>query len=357
MKRFLCFIVVLIVLLVSCSEDEKETAKDNETKENEVEEKTDSPEEVVEEEFEHVYPLTGVGTNKDTDNRIVSIMVNNHQKARPQTGLSQADIVFEILAEGKITRLLAMFQSESPEVVGPVRSAREYYFDLAERYNALYIYHGAAGFIDDMIVNRGIHFLNGAIYDNDGNLFKRESFRRAPHNSYLQFGAVYDVAETKGYNVTQSYEPLPFLNEEELGEIPGEDAGHVEIVYSDNPTTMNIVEFDYDKTNEKYTRYSDGEKTVELNTEEPIQVDNVFIVEATHQVVDDAGRRAIDLETGGEAYLIQNGKVQQLQWENQDGKIIPVRDGQPVGFAPGKTWVNVMPSSPGIGQSVTVTNE
>src|SRR5690625_7813177 len=88
-------------------------------------------------------------------------MINNHPAARPQSGLSQADIVFEMLAEGNMTRFLAFFQSEQPEVVGPVRSAREYYFDLAEGYDALYVYHGAAKFINAMINDRYIVYLKG----------------------------------------------------------------------------------------------------------------------------------------------------------------------------------------------------
>ncbi|SET39386.1 Protein of unknown function [Oceanobacillus limi] len=352
---FILFLTGILLLLVACSED-VENAKEEEQAENVVEEETEEAEEEKEAEvYENVYPLTGIKTNDAIDNRIVSVMVNNHTKARPQTGLSQADIVFEMLAEGPITRFLALYHSEQPEVVGPVRSAREYYFDLANRYNALYIYHGAAGFIDDMIVNRGIDFLNGAIYDNDGHLFKREDFRVAPHNSYLLFDSVYEVAEGKGYEVTADYEALPFVTEEEAENLPGNDATHVSITYSKTP--MEKVEYEYDPTTEAYTRYNDEEKTVELETEEPIQVDNLFIVETDHEVIDDAGRRAIDFYQGGNAYLIQKGKIQQVEWENRDGKIIPVKDGEVIGFVPGKTWINVVPTNPGMEESVIVTNQ
>lgn len=337
-----------VLLFTACSKEEK--AAENEEKESTVEEKTEEPEQP-----KNIYPLTGIGTDESVDNRIVGVMINNHTQARPQTGLSKADMVFEILAEGKITRFLALFQSEKPDVAGPVRSAREYYFELANGYNALYIYHGAAGFINDMIINRGIDNLNGSYYDNDGHLFKREAFRQSPHNSYLQFGAVYDVAEEEGYDITATYEPLPFLTEDELNALQGENADHVEIVYSNNP--MEIVEFDYDEASGKYARFNDREQTVELETGEPIMVDNVFIVETDHEIIDDAGRRAIDLESGGNAYLIQKGQMQKLQWENKDGRIIPVKDGQPVGFVPGKTWINVIPTSPGMEQSVTISNE
>ncbi|MDK2599385.1 DUF3048 domain-containing protein [Bacillus stercoris] len=70
-------------------------------------------------------PLTGLEIEqKVTERRPVAVVVNNHPKARPQSGLSKADIVIEALAEGQITRFLAIFQSQMPETVGPVRSAR-----------------------------------------------------------------------------------------------------------------------------------------------------------------------------------------------------------------------------------------
>lgn len=70
-------------------------------------------------------PLTGLKTEqKLAERRPIAVAVNNHPKARPQSGLSKADVVIEALAEGRITRFLAIFQSEMPETVGPVRSAR-----------------------------------------------------------------------------------------------------------------------------------------------------------------------------------------------------------------------------------------
>src|SRR5699024_6798862 len=88
-----------------------------------------------------VYPLTGKAADKDATNRTVSFMVNKHPDAKPQTGLSEVDIVFEMLTEGNITRFLAILQSEQPEKVGPVRIAIEYFFELAKGYDALYVYH------------------------------------------------------------------------------------------------------------------------------------------------------------------------------------------------------------------------
>lgn len=322
-------------------------AEDEQTKQQEKEKE--------EEVFENIYPLTGIETNEPVNNRIIGVMVNNHTAARPQSGLSQADIVFEILAEGNITRFLALFHSNIPEVVGPVRSAREYYFNLANDYNALYVYHGAADFINDMIVNRGINFLNGAHYDNDGHLFKRESFRKAPHNSYLQIGNVYEKAADKGYAVETDYESLLFLTEDEIEALTGEEAQSIQVVYSPSQPSFN-VQYEYQPETGSYTRMSNGELTEELDTRVPIEVENVLIMETTHQIIDDQGRRAVDMQTGGNAYLLQKGMVQNVQWENRNGRIVPVKDGQEVGLVPGQTWINVVPSNPGIEQSVSISN-
>ncbi|WP_010097435.1 DUF3048 domain-containing protein [Ornithinibacillus scapharcae] len=356
MKRLL-FILAITILLVACSDDETEVQKPHEEPEENVEvankEKNDNVE--PEELFENIFPFTGIGTNDSIDHRAIGVMINNHGSARPQTGLSQADLVFEILAEGMITRFLAIYHSEHPEMIGPVRSAREYYFDLSNRYGALYVYHGAAPFVNEMLDNRGIDHIDGAIYDNDGKLFKRESFRVAPHNSYLLYDNVTNVANDLGYEMNTEHNALSFLTEDDAETIVGSSASHIEIVYSDNP--MEIVEYTYDIDNEKYTRYNDREMTVELETGEPVQVDNIFIVETHHEVIDDVGRRAIDFYTGGDAYLIQKGKVQQLKWENRSGQIVPVKDGKVVGFVPGKTWINVVPTSPGMENSVMISGE
>ncbi|TFJ92609.1 DUF3048 domain-containing protein [Lentibacillus salicampi] len=350
MRKLIIFLALFMLLFLgACSDDQEKNAEDSESKENAVTEKDQTNN-------KNTFPLTGVKTDQSVNNRITSVMINNHRKARPQSGLSKADIVFEILAEGRITRLMAMYQSELPDVAGPVRSAREYYFELANGYDSLYIYHGAANFVNDMIRNRGIEHLDGAHYDNDGHLFKRESFRKPPHNSYLQFGTVYEMAEQNGYDSTQTYEPLPFTTEEEAKNITGDPAANVKIDYS-GKSLKYVVEYVYDEDNETYTRFSDGKKTVELNSEEPVTTDNIFIVETEHHVIDDAGRREIDITSGGDACLIQKGKIRHVQWENRDGRIIPVQDGRPVEFVRGKTWINIIPTDPGMSKSVTVSND
>lgn len=328
LHRWMIPIGMVVLLLFACSSDNGNKGADD----GESEDTTQASH----------YPFTGQKAEGVTDRRAVAVMVSNQEKARPQTSLSKADIVFEMLTEGNITRFMAVYQSTEPDVVGPVRSAREYFFTLADGYDALYIYSGAADFVNDMIKEREIDHLEGALYDNDGNLFIREPFRKAPHNMYLQFGAVDEVAAGEGYDTTWNYESMAFLDE---GEAVSEDMDgtYAKIDYYGSEP---IVEFEYDKTNETYTRIDDGETMVELESEKPIEMSNVLIVEADHEVIDDENRRSIDTESGGQAVLLRQGKATELEWENQDGRIVPVKDGEVEPFVPGQTWIIFIQTTP-----------
>src|SRR5699024_12205649 len=90
----------------------------------------------------------------------------------------------------------------------------------------------------------------------------------------------------------------------------------------------------------------DQDQTRDLETDEPIAVDNLFIIETEHEVIDEQLRRKIDIESGGEGYLLRQGKVEYVQWEIQDGYIVAVKDGEVVPFVQGKTWVSVVQIKP-----------
>lgn len=349
MKKWNRFIVISILVgltavVIGCKKDDQDGAK-NEGKESDVTEKDTHSDPV------HTYPFTGIATNEEVDHRPLAVMINNHNVARPHSGIGDADVVFELLAEGDITRFLALFHSEIPETVGSVRSAREYYFELAQGYDAIYVYHGAAAFVDDMIASRNIDHLNGAIYDNDQHLFKREETRNAPHNSYVLLDQAYEVAEQEGYDVTSSVSALEFAAEDAV--IEGEDAQTVEVGYNgSNPA--HLVSYSYNEETNRYARSEDGTSTIDLTTEVPIEIENILIIETAHHVFDGEGRREIDLTSGGNGYLVRQGVIQEIEWENQDGQLIPTKDGQVVPFVQGKTWVNVIPTDPGLQSSVHV---
>ena len=302
--------------------------------------------------FSNYYPLTGVGTYNEVNQRIFAVMINNHPKARPQSGLHKADIVYELLAEGAITRFLAVFQSELPKVVGPVRSARDYYIYLSKGLDAIYVAYGGSPEAFDLLQHREItDYIGGIVRKGyaDDQFFYRAKFRSAPHNVYTTNEKLTEGAEKRHFSLTQNVEAFSFLTENEMKSLNGEEAKEVLIKYSSSYKPSFI----YDEELHKYQRYVNGEECKDRETDTPITVDNVLIIEAPHSVVDNAGRRDINLNGSGKGYLIQLGVVQEIEWENDDGRIIPYLDGEKAGFVPGKTWVNVIPTNPGLEKTIS----
>lgn len=326
MKKFAKWIpiIAILFLLIGCSKDtktEKEKPSENQTKQAKL----------------YTFPLTGLTTKEKPNHRAISVMMNNHPAARPQSGLTKADIVYEALAEGGVTRFLAVFQSEYPDIVGPIRSARPYYIELAKGLDAIYICHGWSPEAKEMITNGYIDALNGLFYD--GTLFNRVSFRKAPHNSYISLDHMEEGIEENQYSLIGPPASFAFLKDGE--DTDGEEQSTVTISYS----TKNFeVRYAYDETMKAYKRFSGDVQTSDYDTDEPVLLNNIIIVEMNHTKIDTYGRLNIDIHSGGRGYLLQNGKMKSVTWENENGEIVPYINGKEAPLVPGKTWVNIVPN-------------
>lgn len=282
-------------------------------------------------------PLTGVQSS-NTAHRAVAVVISNHPSARPQTALEKADIVYEVLTEGGITRFLAIYQSEYPSKAGPVRSARDYFVELSQGYDALFLAHGYSPTAYDMLISGEVDQLNGIQYD--GDVFKRDTSRKSPHNSYAEMKEAFDRAEEKGYSLNSAPSRLSFLSNKETEALTGEPAG----AFSVQPSSNDLFESKYEFDGDVYRRSIGGAD---------IEAENVFVIEADHRVVDAKGRLDIDLTSGGDAFLIQEGILNLVKWRSQDGRIVPNKEGG-TAFAPGKTWIHIVPASIGLNKAVSV---
>ncbi|MGE8207715.1 DUF3048 domain-containing protein [Heyndrickxia sp. NPDC080065] len=334
-KRMFIMALLLMSVLSACSHNEKTNSKDS----------AKAPERgevsgIEKEKPKFIYPLTGLPAKEVSNDRAVAVMINNHPLARPQSGLTKADIVYEVLAEGDITRFLAIFQSEKPKRIGPIRSSRDYFIELAKGYDSLYIAHGYSPEAKKMLESGYIDNLNGMQYD--GTLFKRSSDRQAPHNSYITFENILKGAEQKNFKMDTAPQALSFAAEDEINQISGQKVNHVSVSYS-NSASFN-VDYQYDEELKKFKRFSANEQTVDKESKKPVLLDNLLIVEMEHKIIDNYGRRAINLTSGGKAYFVQRGFYREIEWKNVDGKIIPYENGIPAKFVPGKTWINIVPN-------------
>lgn len=324
---------------------------------NEKKEEPAEPEEIVEpnlpvEETENfMAPFTGVASQQELTQRPVMAVINNHPAARPQTGLTEADMVFELLAEGNVTRFLALYQSELPNQVGPIRSARDYFVELAANYDAFFVAHGYSPDAKRLLDAGAVDHINGMAFD--GTLFQRSADRIAPHNSYITFDNIKTGMEMVG--AASSFEgesAYHFYDNSESAKLM-EQASSIEVAYGADPMFQNV--YTYDETTHRYSRSSGGVLTGDKESLEVMEVANVLFFETAHDVIDDKGRLAIDLESGGDALVFHGGGRLEAEWTVENGMLVPVQNGEPVKLALGKTWIHLIPENPGLEGMVSTT--
>ncbi|UED79859.1 DUF3048 domain-containing protein [Lysinibacillus sp. CD3-6] len=338
-KKLLVGLAFSALFIGGCSKDASEPEEDI----SKIEDEPAIEEPVKEETI--LAPLTGEAVTEEVTQRPIIVTVNNHPAARPQSGLAAADMIYEMLAEGNVTRLLAVYQSELPENIGPVRSARSYFIDMAKGFDAFYVAHGYSPEAKTMLSNNVVDNINGMNYD--GTLFKRSNDRVAPHNSYITSENILNGAEKVGASMNYSEKVhQAFYEPDERGKI-GVETSQVDIYYGNSNSFHNTYVYDH-QTN-RYGRQSAGVETKDMLTGEALTVANVLFFEMKHQTIDDVGRQDIDLTSGGNAYVFQNGYLREVKWANIDGLPMAVEEtGELVKLVPGKSWVHFVPASPGL---------
>ncbi|WP_240376051.1 DUF3048 domain-containing protein [Bacillus piscicola] len=343
----LCFSVLLLTACTSSKPPDTEPEETDMAEELNMESQkpVNEPEEPL---LDEQHPLTGEATEEVSPVQPFAVTINNHEAARPQSGIAQADIVYEVLTEGKQTRFLALFQSEQPTEIGPVRSARDYFIQLAQGYDALLVIHGWSPEAKRILGSGTVPFLNGLYHDNT--LFKRSSERKAPHNSYISYGDAREGLETKGYDMEGDIPQVSFVEEDSARSFQRESGETADIRYGDR----YAVQYQYNRDEAHYERASNQKASLDKLSQAQVTADNVFIIEASHQVIDEKGRRNIDLTSGGQGVLLQNGEALRVDWVNKEGRILPEKDGMEIAFIPGKTWINVVPLHPGLTESVSI---
>ncbi|PTX48888.1 Protein of unknown function (DUF3048) [Melghirimyces profundicolus] len=284
-----------------------------------------------------VNPFTGEKAPKTGSGPPFMVMVNNHPKARPQTGLNRAGLVVEVLAEGEITRLAAFYYGNREGTVGPVRSTRPYYLDLAEGPKAVVVHAGGSPAALRRIRDENLPSLDGI--HGDGAYFRREQSRRSPHNLYTDLTQLRKGANKKGF--TNSSLTGPYRFEEKEPKTKGASATHIGLKYH----RLYEAGYRFDRETGRYIRYTQGNRQTDLKTGKPLSMNNVLVIRAPHRVIDSSGRREVDLNQGGEGVLFRDGKAFTVRWENREGWIVPSIDGKTVPFHPGRTWIQVLPEN------------
>lgn len=326
MKKIL-YLLFSLLLLVSCGSNNEPI----------VNEDPIEPPIVIEPEPEVFYSkLDGrvIDNEEENDRRIYAVMFDDDKNARPQSGLSHAAIVYEIRVEGAATRYMGIFQTDENLTLGPIRSARPYFVETVAEYgNVVYGHHGGSQDGIKTIHALGIHNIDGMSYD--GSVYRRQSHKLAPHNSYATIERFSQKADELGYPETNNFEGFNFF--EEPTSLGGTPANGVELYYSNNTTS-----YSYNSETKTYERYKDGILHVDEQDSLPLEVSNIIIQHVDSWLAANGLHKILDNIGSGTGYLISHGEAIPITWskENQTARTIyQTESGEPIQLNPGQTWI------------------
>lgn len=291
-----------------------------------------------------VWPLTGLpapSAGAPAATRIVSVKIENSPAARPQSGLQSADVVYESITEGGITRFNCMFHSTDPGEVGPVRSARLSDTDIVPQYDALFVFSGASGFVNSAVKSAGIQNLSQDVGVSYG--YRRSSQRSAPHNLYVTLSKTREEGAKRGYPATQVLRPLQFARSVE----GTPSVSRITIPFS----AANTSQWDWDPTTDVYRRVNNGKVHEDALTGEQITAKNVVVMWAIMDATakrDVSGSTTYDITLTGSnrASVFRNGQRFDGTWSATASTppVFTAEDGTVIRLAPGNTWFQVVPT-------------
>lgn len=317
--------------------------------------------EVVGEEMMAASYLTGLPIKvEDSLNRPLAVMINNIKAGCPQSGIADAAIIYEAPVEGRITRLMAIYDDYTNlEKVGSIRSSRDYFVYFALEYDAIYAHFGqATPYVGELLNGPRVDNISGAVAGIKRpatNTFYDEPGRKAPHQKYLNSERLLKDIEKFDYRTyLRADYTAKFQFETKDSPINFENAEDVTVIYpggktSDRPNGFSYVEakFEYNEEDKKYYRYQYGGEHIDELTGEQLAYDNVIFQYCHGEVRDDEDYLAFGChgDEGMMVRLFTQGKMITGTWSKMtnDGPASYVdEDGNPMILSPGKTWICII---------------
>ena len=304
-------------------------------------------------------PLNGMlAPPPDVAHRVAAVMIDNFPDARPQSGLRDADVVYEVEAEGGITRYLALFLRNATAQIGPVRSARTYFVDLARPYDP---YFAHAGQNDDVIeFLQGLRAAGFADMDeiqHTPEAFWRDKTREMPHNLYTSVVRIRKVGPTYGYAdkkyAGNQFDYMQAAPESNSGDAPSDGSGPIAApspapAWPPEAVASFWLEYDvhfvWDGT--AYQRFIDGQAQHDLDDDRPYEVSDIIVVWIRANVLDAIGDLSMDVYGTYPAVLVRAGHAIAGKWVATGPASVPRLEdnaGAPMPLQPGQIYVEIMP--------------
>ncbi len=298
-------------------------------------------------------PLTGeYGYNADAlGKRPVAVMINNIDLSLPQYGIGSADYIYEVVVEGGITRLMAVFADYSNvPTLCSIRSCRYYYPLIANGLDAIYCHWG----MNMTIAKETLERLDIDRFDGDDSAYydglfyndsERLEYYSREHTGCLDGSRLPEYIDNFGFRKESkkgSEDMMKFAEGAEMIDISDVSCGKVDVEFSESYFST----FTYDETDKKYYKCHSGDPHMDAATGEQLSFTNVFALQTGVRTMEDGYLMEVDL-TGGTGYYLSGGKIQEINWSkasDYDNFVFTDKSGNPLTVNRGKCYIGITDS-------------
>ena len=328
-NRFLSYLIIFL-LIVTAIYYIKENNIDLKDAFSEIEEKTDTKRIKI--------------VDQLSKSRPVAVMINNNHAAWPHAGLSDAYITYEIIAEGGITRLMAVFKDKDTAKIGSVRSSRPYYLDYALENDAIYVHFGYSEDAKSDISSLDVDNINGLT---DESVFWRDTTLRKAreHTAFTSMEKIKQFSKEKGYDRDTNKPLLLKYSVDEIDLGKREDALKANSIFLKYSNYTNSS-YEYDSESKVYKRSMSGTTHVDAITGEQYSYKNIIISPLRNYSYDNYGRQKLDNIGTFDGYFVTNGYYVPITFTKKSRTsqtVYKYLDGEEIEFNDGRTFIQITP--------------
>lgn len=301
-------------------------------------------------------PVQTVNNNKDIDKeelsifddksneRPIAVMIDNAIGDANHAGLQESFLNYEIIVEGGITRIMALYKDKDVNLIGPIRSARHYFLDYALESDAIYVHYGWSPYAEDDITKLKIDNINGL---SDAEPFRRDTKSNAPHNVFTRMSYLKAFLDTTTYSKESLDWKLLNYSTKEINltekHSNAKPANEVIIPYS----ATEVRKYKYSNEDSYYIRISNDKAQYDRKSGEQLHYKNIIIQRVKNKTLDDLGRQELETTGNGTGFYITNGYYAPISWSKstrESKTIYTYEDGTEIIVNDGNTFIQIVPT-------------
>ena len=280
--------------------------------------------------------------------RPIAVMIDNNIGDETHAGLQDSYLNYEIIVEGGLTRIMALYNNTTDILIGPIRSSRHYFLDYAKENDAIYAHFGNSPYAEEDIYNLNIDNINGMV---DKDPYRRDASLPVPHNVFTKLSYLRKTIGEKGYNVNSDkwdifnhskndynlYDKYYSIDRKYV-----KRANHILINYS----SYQSREYKYDSGNKYYMRFMNGKEHLDKASKQQLHYKNIIIEFVENETIDEEGRQQLYNVGTGEGYYITNGACISIKWtknSRSDKTIYTDKNNKEIIVNNGNTFIQIVP--------------